>query len=109
VIYIANGSERGGCNWSSIAGSVTGLQGETLNGYGVHVTGDGVDSTVFSGTAAAYGPGGYELPLNGAPKQAQYTVQLVNPASEPVSEAYPVATHDQCDQNIAVVSFIQKQ
>src|SRR5262249_54787698 len=34
VIYVANSSERGGCNWSSIAGSVTDQQGQGLNGYG---------------------------------------------------------------------------
>jgi hypothetical protein len=107
VIYVANSAERGGCNWSSIAGSVTDRQGQGLDGYGIHISGDGVDNTVFSGPTSAYGPGGFELPLNGAPKQAQYTVQLLSPDNQPVSEAYPIATHDQCDQNIAVVSFVQ--
>src|SRR5690606_4235891 len=38
VIYMPNGNGEG-CNWASIAGTVTGLDGRGLEGYAVQITG----------------------------------------------------------------------
>jgi hypothetical protein len=108
VLYAPNANGRG-CNWSSIAGSVTGMKGEALNGYAIEITGDQIEEKVFSGTAQSYGAGGFELFLNGVPQQAQYTVRLFSPTGAPLSDKYPVVTSDQCEQNVAVVNFVQKR
>lgn len=108
VLYIPNDNGRA-CNWSSIAGSVISMEGEPVNGFGVQISGEGLDEKVFSGTAQTFGPGGFELFLNGVPQQAEYSVQLLSPAGTPVSEKIPVSTRAECDQNVAVVNFIQKR
>src|SRR5690242_19459950 len=47
-VYAPNANDKG-CNWASIAGTVTDDKGTALDGYRVHVKGNGVDETVFSG------------------------------------------------------------
>ncbi|MBI1276708.1 MAG: hypothetical protein GC179_01135 [Anaerolineaceae bacterium] len=106
-VYAPNANEKG-CNWSSIAGTVTDKQGGALDGYRIRVTGNNLNETVFSGAALTFGTGGFELFLNGTPQAQTYTVQLLDPQSKPLSPAYSIATKESCDQNVAVLEFIQK-
>ncbi len=108
VVYAPNNNGRG-CDWSSIAGTVTGLRGEPLDGYGIHIVGDVLDEKVFSGTAQTFGPGGFELFLNGVPQPARYTVRLLSAAGAPLSDEIVVVTSDQCSQNVALVNFVQQR
>lgn len=107
VLYITNPDARGGCKWSSIAGSVMNYDGSALNGYGVHVVGDGVDQTVATGSASGFGPGGFEVALGNAAKDAQYTAQLIDPQGTPVSPVYTVVTNSDCTLNIAALRFVE--
>lgn len=106
-VYAPNANERG-CNWSSIAGTVTDKQGRALDGYRVRVSGNGINETVFSGAAITFGSGGFELFLNGTPQEQTYTVQLFDPNSQPLSPPYSVTTQASCDQNVAVLQFTQQ-
>ncbi len=106
-VYAPNANEKG-CNWSSIAGTVTDKQGQALDGYRVRVSGNGINETVFSGAAITFGSGGFELFLNGTPQAQTYTVQLLDPNSQPLSPPYSVTTQASCDQNVAVLQFIQQ-
>ncbi len=106
-VYAPNANEKG-CNWSSIAGTVTDSQGGALDGYRIRVTGNTLNETVFSGAALTFGAGGFELFLNGTPQKQTYTVQLLDPQSKPLSPAYSIATKASCDQNVAVLQFIQQ-
>ncbi len=105
-VYITNANNQG-CNWSSIAGTVTDATGSALNGYGIHIIGDGVDSVVFSGAALTFGPGGFELFLNGTPQEKTYSVQLLSPQGVVLSDTYSVSTQSNCDQNVAILAFVQ--
>ncbi len=106
-VYAPNANDKG-CNWSSIAGTVTDGKGTALDGYRVHITGNGVDETVFSGATLTFGAGGFELFLNGTPQEQAYTVQLSDPQSHPLSPEYTVTTKASCDQNVAVLQFVQQ-
>ncbi len=107
VVYVSNQNGRE-CNWASIAGAVTNANNDPLPGFGIRVSGDGVGATVFSGTNPTFGAGGYELNLGGAPTASTFTVQLVTVAGAPLSEALLVTTRDDCNQNVAIVNFIEK-
>lgn len=107
VIYITNPAARGGCNWSSIAGSVMNYDGSALNGYGVHVVGEGVDETVSTGSAPGFGPGGFEVPLGSVARDAQFVAQLLDPQGTPVSPVYTVETNSDCELNIAALRFVE--
>jgi hypothetical protein len=106
-VYAPNANEKG-CNWSSIGGTVTDAQGGALDGYRVHVTGNNLNETVFSGAALTFGAGGFELFLTGTPQAQTYSVQLLDPQSKPLSPVYSVATKESCDQNVAVLQFVQQ-
>jgi hypothetical protein len=106
AIYVPNGNENG-CDWASIAGSVTDLVNAPLDGYGIHITGDNLDETVYSGSVQSFGPGAFELFLNGAPQVGTYTIQLLSPQGVPLSETYTITTRATCEENVAVVSFLQ--
>jgi hypothetical protein len=110
VIYTPNNNGRG-CDWASIAGTVTGLGAQAINNYGIQVTDianpDQLDDRVFSGSAQTFGPGGFEIPLGGVPQEVQYRVQLFSPAGAPVSDPFFVVTSSDCDQNVAIINFVQ--
>ena len=84
-----------------------GRGGEPVAGLAVRVIGEGIDEIRFTGTASAFGAGGYEVFLNGAPLEAQYTVQLLSQTGAPISEAFSVTTQSSCETNVSVVSFVQ--
>jgi hypothetical protein len=109
VIYITNPAARGGCNWSSIAGSVMNYDGSALNGYGVHVVGEGVDETVSTGTAPGFGPGGFEVPLGSVARDAQFAAQLLDLQGTAVSPVYTVETNSDCELNIAALRFVETE
>jgi hypothetical protein len=112
VVYVPNANEQG-CNWSSIAGSVTGLQGEALDNYRVQVIGDNFNQTVITGSALMFGPGGYEMPINNVAQRAEFAVQLLTPEGIPISEVVYVETSDICNnqtqENVTIVSFVQNR
>jgi hypothetical protein len=111
VIYMPN-ANGDGCNWSSIAGTVTDTGGQPLNSYRIRVTSPtntSLDESVFSGSTLTFGAGGFELPLGGAPQEAEFRVRLFDPAGAPISDEYVVTTRADCQANVAVVNFIEVQ
>lgn len=106
VLYIANANGRG-CEWSSIAGTITGIDGLPRNGLGVQLSSGERSEKVFSGTAQTFGPGGFELFLSGAPQEAEFTLQLLSAAGVPLSDPVIVQTRATCGENVAIVHFIQ--
>jgi len=104
--YMQNPNESG-CRWASIAGSVTNLEGVPLAGLAVRVIGEGIDEIRFTGAALTYGPGGFEIFLNGAPLRGQYTVQLLSRTGSPISTPFTVETSAVCEENVTIVNFVQ--
>lgn len=107
AIYAPNANDQD-CNWSSIAGTVTDANGTPVNGYRIHIFGDGVNETVFSGVALTFGQGGFELFLNGTPQEKTYSVQLENAQGIAASPVYTITTRSGCDQNVAVLNFVSQ-
>jgi hypothetical protein len=108
TVFIANENGRA-CDWASIAGSVTAMNGAALNGYRIRVTGVDFDETVFTGAALTFGAGGYELPLGNAPVAGDFLVQLFSPQGAPLSEQYLVTTRLGCESNVAIMNFVQSR
>lgn len=106
VTYIPNPGEQS-CRWASIAGTVVNLEGLPISGLAVRVQGEGIDEIRFTGTALQYGLGGYEVFLNGTPLEGQYTIRLLSHTGVPISDELVVATVAECEQNVAVVNFVQ--
>lgn len=106
IVYEANSNDQG-CQWLSIAGTVTDSNGEPLPGLAVEINKDNFNQVLFSGSAARLGPGGFEFNLGAAPRTATYTLRLLGPTGGPVSDYVYVETGNTCRQNVAVVNFVQ--
>ncbi|MDX2075023.1 MAG: hypothetical protein SFZ02_01220 [bacterium] len=110
VLYIPNANGRD-CNWSSIAGTVTGLNNEPLDGYAVQIVDieepTRLNVVVNSGSSLNLGAGGFELALGSTPRIRSYRIQLFDSSNTPVSEPFQIITREECDQNVAVVNFVQ--
>jgi len=83
------------------------LFGQPIDGQIIEVTGDGFNERVTTGSAPDYGTGGYEVGLGAVPQQAAYEVHLVDADSEMISDSVLVITSSRCDQNVAIVNFVQ--
>ncbi|MBN1285584.1 MAG: hypothetical protein JXB47_09310 [Anaerolineae bacterium] len=108
VGYGPNANENE-CAWQSIAGQVIGVEGEPVIGLYVHISGEGVDELVLTGSQPAFGSSGYELMLGSAPQQGRYVVQLIGQNGEALSDRVIVETIDRCEQNVALVNFVQNR
>ena len=110
VLYVPNANGRG-CNWASIAGTVTGLQGEGLNDYMIQIIDaqepDRLNVRAYSGAAATFGEGGFELYLGGSPREGQYIVRLLNQTGVPLSDEFLIFSRNVCAENVAIVNFVQ--
>lgn len=71
------------------------------------ISDEGSSAIQFTGSAPDWGPSGYEFLLNSTPVEAEFEVQLLNTNGQPLSEPIVVRTLASCDQNVAVVNFIQ--
>ena len=106
VRYEANENDQG-CQWLSIAGIITDLNGRAITGLAIEINGDEFHNVQFSGSAARWGASGFEFNLGAAPRSATYTLRVLGPTGGPISEVIFVTTGNTCQSNIAIVDFIQ--
>jgi hypothetical protein len=99
-----------GCEWQGIGGQINGPNGP-LPGITVRVTlPDNTTLTSVSGTAPSYGQSGYEIQVGNAPAPGAYQVQVVAAdGTTPLSGPLTVQFTGTCEQNLALVNFIQLQ
>ncbi len=86
---------------------VCGPLGRPLPCLPVQVIGENFSTIQYTGSATQWGPSGYEVFLNSTPIEAEFQAQLLNSNGQPLSEPIVVHTLASCDQNVAVVNFIQ--
>jgi hypothetical protein len=96
-----------GCDWLSIAGVVTGLLGEPIINLPVEVSGEGFQEVRFAGSSPLFGQSGWEINVGSAPRNEAFSVRLLGPAGEPLSEFVIVQTGDTCGQNVTFIEFSQ--
>jgi hypothetical protein len=106
VHYEANANQQG-CQWLSVAGSVSDLSGSPLAGLAIEINGDNFHNVQFSGSAARWGDAGFEFNLGAAPRADSYTLRVLGPTGGPVSDVIEVDTGNTCQSNVAVVDLIQ--
>jgi len=102
-----------GCNWWGVGGTAVDLNSKQI--FGLQVILKGVlNSQIISlftvtGTAPAYGQGGYEFKLGDVPEattKAMY-VQLLDQAGLPVSDQIYFDTFADCSKNLLLIRFKQ--
>lgn len=100
-----------GCGWMGVAGRVVDEQNRPVTGIRVWLRGtlDGkrVDMTSLTGTAAQYGPSGYEFTIANQPiaSRGSLSVRLLDQANLPLSERVVFDTFADCDRNLILIDF----
>ncbi|MBN1179331.1 MAG: hypothetical protein JXD18_08975 [Anaerolineae bacterium] len=102
------------CAAMGLAGSVSDLVGEPLENYPVHVWGPGVEEVVLSGSATAYGPGGWAvtIPAPSVPTSTWYAQLHANDAFRhfpPISPILQVELSRNCQRNLGVIDFYERE
>jgi hypothetical protein len=98
-----------GCEWASLAGSIMGLLGEPVPNLAIEVAGENFQQIAYSGTALEFGPSGFEVNIGEEPRRGTYTLRILGPSGEALSDYIYVQTDDTCDRNIAIIEFVQQQ
>lgn len=106
VRYSANTGPQG-CQWMSIAGTVTGLDGGPRTDVAIEIDGEGFHNVQYSGSAAQWGAGGFEFNLGAAPRAGTYGLRLLGPTGGAISEVVTVETGSTCQSNVTIVEFVQ--
>jgi hypothetical protein len=99
------------CLWLGVAGKVLGVDGTPLQYQIIQVGGtlDNKPVSLFTltGTAAIYGPSGYELVLAEHPIASTQTlwIQLLDNTSKPLTGKIYFDTFNSCTQNLVMIEF----
>ncbi len=101
-----------GCEWMGVAGQVFDEENHEIQNLTI-VTGtlsdeNGVEWSAVTGTALAYGPGGYEIQLSDAPVETSqtYWVEIRAQDGTLLSERFFFDTYGDCDRNLILVNFV---
>jgi len=112
--FTTNFANTKACQWMGVAGQV--FDNETkgaVTGLAVRIGGQlsGIpfDLTSLTGSAPAYGPGGYELVLSDHPIASTKTlwIQLLDTAGVPLSDKVYFDTSDKCSENLVLFNWDQ--
>jgi hypothetical protein len=108
AVFQPNTFNQQGCAFQAIGGQVLNVSGAGLDGVQiVAIEPGGVEQATTSGTASAYGTGGYEIPVDSQINGKAYIVELRSSAGTPISEAFIIQFPSNCDQNIGLIYWIQ--
>ncbi len=100
-----------GCAWMGVAGQVFDVNGKPLSRLTVRVAGTAggspVDALGVTGAADGYGPGGYEVKLADQAAAGIFWIELRDAEGAALSEPFSFETSGRCEQNLAVINFVQ--
>lgn len=100
-----------GCNYLGVGGQVFKLNGATVSGLVVEITGtlSGKDvlDLALTGTAQNLGPGGFEVKIGTKPVDSKGTlkIQLFDLNGVPQTALIPINTFADCTKNFVLVNF----
>ncbi len=110
IPIIRNFANSAGCAWQGVGGQVFNINGDEYSqgGLQVHVYNNEFESTIRIGSNSLYGPiSGWEVAVAQQINQNFYYVQLETLTGTVVSDRIEVNFPGDCDQNVALVRFIQ--
>jgi hypothetical protein len=102
------------CNWMGVAGQAFDKTGNPVLNLVVVVdgvvSGKALDLLGMTGTARAYGPGGYELVVGNKAvvSSGPLTIQLFDLAGKMLTDAFPFNTVADCKKNLILINFVAR-
>lgn len=109
-VFVRNFANSAGCAWQGIGGKVTGLDGTERAGLVVAVfSQDGsFNASTITGTNTLYATiSGWEVKVADTINANTYFVELRSGGGTPISPQIQVTFPSNCDQNAALINFIQ--
>ena len=100
------------CNWMGVAGQAFDKSGKPVLNLVVAVdgvvSGKAIDLLGMTGTAKAYGPGGYELVIGdkAVVSTGPMKIQLFDLAGNPLTDPFPFNTVADCKKNLILINFV---
>lgn len=110
LVLQSNVTNTLGCNWMGIGGRVLDVNGFdlTTRQFQVRVFGNGIEEVRNTGSFTTfYGLTGWEVQVADAPANLTYLVRLETPQGTQISPDIQVTFPGTCEQNLAVVTFLQ--
>lgn len=101
-----------GCNWIGVAGQAFDENGKPVSSLAVSVKGTfgstNIDLLSVTGSAPAYGPGGYEVILGTKPlaTTGKLVIQLLDASAKPLTEKIAFDTSADCAENLILINFV---
>lgn len=112
-VYLENFAQSAlGCDWMGVAGQVFGPDEKPVKDLVVvasgSLEGENINQVILTGTAPAYGDGGYEITLSRKPvvSLGAVSVQLFDLAGNPLSPPLKLNTIEDCKKNLILVNFV---
>ncbi len=102
------------CNWMGVAGQAFDKTGSPVLNLVVvvdgMVSGKALDLLGMTGTAHAYGSGGYELVVGdkAVVSTGPLTIQLFDLAGKPLTDPFPFNTVADCKKNLILINFVAR-
>ena len=102
------------CNWMGVAGQAFGKTGSPVLNLVVVVdgvvSGKALDLLGMTGTAHAYGSGGYELVVGdkAVVSTGPMTIQLFDLAGNTLTDPFPFNTVADCKKNLILINFVAR-
>jgi hypothetical protein len=102
-----------GCSWTGIGGQVFDTDGQPVKflvvELGGTLGGQPVGQVTLTGSALAWGPGGYEFTLGQTPVESSGTLwlQFYNLNGNAVSGRIPLDTYNDCARNAILLNLVQ--
>lgn len=112
--YLANFAQPAkGCSWTGVTGQVFDEQSQIIKALTI-IAGtmttieNGFEWSTTTGTATAYGDGGYEIQIMEAPQNTTqtYWVQIVGESGESLSDRIYFDTFEDCQKNLILINFV---
>jgi len=102
-----------GCEWTGVAGQIFDPTGDPIQNLIVHLegfwNGGAMAADVLSGSAAQYGPAGYEFILGNQPLNSSQAlwVQLQDATHKIISARIYFNTYNDCARNLILINFVE--
>jgi hypothetical protein len=100
------------CDWMGVAGQVFDEENYEVQGLTI-VSGTLSDEsdrewTSVTGSALAYGPGGYEIQLSDIPVETSqtYWIEIRDQDGTALSDRFFFDTHEDCERNLILINFV---
>jgi hypothetical protein len=109
AVSFARNNNSDACDWAGIAGTVFDKNGNHQLGVRIHIFNDNESFFRNSGSKTdPYGESGWEQVIDNEPVDERWYVQIVDSGGDALSPRITVNTRDNCDNNLALVIFNEK-